>query len=37
LGAALRVLVFAAPVEIGGVRSTLRGGDIGLVFSATFN
>lgn len=37
VGAALRGLVFAAPIEIGRVRSTLRGGDIGLVFSATFN
>ena len=37
LGAALRGLFWVAPLNVAGVASTLRGGDLALVFSATLN
>jgi len=37
LGAALRTTFAAAPVDIAGVQSTLKLGNIGVAFSATFN
>lgn len=37
LGAALRTTFAAAPVDIAGVESTLKLGNIGVAFSATFN